>query len=195
MMSQKKILLLGPRHQRIVDFLTSFNDAVVTADFRIEDDPQILEGVDFIVSYRYKHIIRNNVVDNFGCRAINLHSSLLPWNRGSDPTLWSFLEDTPKGVTIHCIDNGIDTGRIIAQREVALDSSETLRSAYDKLSLAMEDLFFDNWSDIRARNIVAKLQPVGGSFHRLRDRIPFEHLLTMGWDTPVAGLIGKAANR
>jgi methionyl-tRNA formyltransferase len=33
-----------------------------------------------------------------------------------------------------------------------------------------------------------------GSFHRMRDKEPFIHLLKNGWDTPVRDLIGKAKN-
>ena len=52
---------------------------------------------------------------------------------GQDPNLWSFIEDTPKGVTIHEIDEGIDTGDIIFQKEIVLNSNETLASSYEKL--------------------------------------------------------------
>lgn len=105
--------------------------------------------------------------------------------------MWSFLEDTPKGVTIHCIDEGIDTGKILAQREVIFGASETLHSSYDKLSLAMEELFMEKWYDIRSGTVIPISQPAGGSYHRSKDLIPFEHLLTHGWDTPVAELVGK----
>ena len=43
--------------------------------------------------------------------------SYLPWNRGADPNFWSILEDTPKGVTIHIMDESIDTGDILYQKD------------------------------------------------------------------------------
>ncbi len=55
---------------------------------------------------------------------INLHISFLPWNRGAHPNFWSFYDDTPKGVTIHLIDEGIDTGAIIYQKEITFDRNE-----------------------------------------------------------------------
>ena len=123
---------------------------------------------------------------------MNFHISLLPWNRGADPNLWSFLEDTPKGVSIHYIDDGIDTGDILAQREVPHQREDTLRTSYDRLSETMLTLFKEVWPTLRAGMITAFPQPREGSFHRLRDKVPYEHLLTKGWDTPVADIIGKA---
>ncbi|MCL0081308.1 hypothetical protein M1N64_03665 [Peptococcaceae bacterium] len=49
-------------------------------------------------------------MDKFQGRAINLHISFLPWNRGADPNFWSFIENAPVGVSIHYLDEGIDTG-------------------------------------------------------------------------------------
>lgn len=191
MSKRKKILLLGPQHQRLTDFLLANGDEILITELPLEADSQFLDYVDIIISYGYRHIIRRAVVDHFGCRAINLHCSLLPWNRGADPNLWSFLENTPKGVTIHCIDDGIDTGKILVQREVQFGSSETLRSSYEKLSLAIEGLFMEKWDEIRTGAVIPVAQSAGGSYHRSKDLIPFEHLLAQGWETPVAELVGK----
>ena len=128
----------------------------------------------------------------FERRAINLHISCLPWNRGADPNLWSFLDDTPKGVTIHFLDEGLDTGPIMAQEEVDFGVGATLKSSYDDLSRKIEELFIRLWPSIRLGKIHAREQPPGGSFHHRKDRGTVEHLLYSGWDTPVADLIGRA---
>ena len=60
------------------------------------------------------------------------------------------LEATPAGVTIHYIDAGVDTGDVIAQREVALADDDTLATAYAKLQDAMAALFREQWPAIRA---------------------------------------------
>jgi len=123
---------------------------------------------------------------------INLHISLLPWNKGADPNLWSFLEDTPKGVTIHYVDRGVDTGDILAQQQVDYLPEDTLRTSYDRLSKAIEDLFKRVWPDIRAGGLKSLPQPGGGTYHRLNDRAVFNYLLEEGWNTSVEGLVGKA---
>ena len=117
----------------------------------------------------------------------------MPWNRGADPNLWSFLEDTPKGVTVHYLDSGIDTGDILVQKSIEFFSSEeTLKTSYEKLSQAACILFKESWLDIREGKLLSIPQPQGGSYHRLQDRLAYEYLLTQGWDTPVHQLKGKA---
>lgn len=189
-----KILYLGVYRTDIIDFITSFNDQVVHKDTPISDESEY-NDVDFIISYGYRYILKGNLLQNFSQRAINLHISLLPWNRGADPNLWSFLEDTPKGVTIHYIDEGIDTGDILAQQDIRSDPEDTLRTSYERLSRAIEALFKRVWLDIRDGSLKGIPQSKGGSFHRLNDRINYEYLLTEGWDTPVKNIVGKALNK
>ena len=186
------ILLLGPYRKDLIDFLSSFGDKVTTTEAPLIADSECLFNNDFIISYGYRHILKKDILDRFPNKAINFHISLLPWNRGADPNLWSFLEDTPKGVTIHYLDYGIDTGDILAQQEVDYMPEDTSRTSYERLSKTMEELFRKEWPNIRSGKQKSIPQPDGGSYHRLSDRAAFEYLLTKGWDTPVADLIGKA---
>ena len=189
------ILMLGPDREHLVDYLKSTGDEVVTYESPIKKDSHILSGVDFIISYGYRHIIKKDVLKMFPKRVINLHISLLPWNRGTDPNLWSFLDNTLKGVTVHYIDSGIDTGEILAQKEITFDANETLRTSYDKLSCTIEHLFKEVWPEIREGCHKSFAQPAGGSCHRKRNIASVEHLLKQGWDTPVADLIGKTVKK
>jgi methionyl-tRNA formyltransferase len=187
-----RILLLGPPRFELVQYLESFGDEIITREEPLSADFDWLAAIDFIISYGYRHIIKREIIDQFWKRAINLHISLLPWNRGADPNLWSFLKNSPKGVTIHYLDYGIDTGDILAQREVGYEMNDTLRTSYDRLTRHIEELFREVWPDIRVGKLQAFPQQEGGSYHRLRDREKYAHLLTEGWDTPVLNLIGKA---
>lgn len=147
---------------------------------------------DHLVSHGYRRILRAPVLDAAPGRIVNLHIALLPYNRGADPTLWSVLEDTPSGVTIHHIDAGVDTGDLIAQAEVPLNDDDTLATAYDRLQDAMASLFAETWPSIAAGAAPRTPQPPGGTSHRIADRAAVEHLLTAGWDTPIASLRGAA---
>lgn len=187
-----KILMLGPSQPELAEFLAAYGDEVVWWEDRLTGASDILRDIDLLVSYGYRHLLKADVLEKFPARAINLHISLLPWNRGADPNLWSFLEDTPKGVTIHYIDTGLDTGAVLAQEEVGYDLEDTLRTSYKRLAGAIEELFKRKWPEIREDRLKAVPQSSGGSYHCLRDREKFEHLLTDGWDTPVSKLIGKA---
>jgi methionyl-tRNA formyltransferase len=151
---------------------------------------EILKDKDFIISYGYRHIIGKPVLDKFKDRAINLHISYLPWNRGADPNLWSFLDNTPKGVTVHFIDEGLDTGDIICQRYMKYDINDTLRTFYAKLSGCIEDLFEKAWPYIRNGKAKRYKQT---TYHNFRDKEKYIHLLEKGWDTPIRDVIGKGA--
>lgn len=144
---------------------------------------------DLIVSYNYRHIIKKDVIQYMDGRIINLHISLLPWNRGASPNVWSFLEDSPKGVTIHLIDEGLDTGDILVQQEVYFDeSAETFKTSYSYLHKVIQQLFIDNWEAIKQGKIVAKKQEAGcGSYHtmkdleKLREKCPFSFDDNIAW--------------
>jgi methionyl-tRNA formyltransferase len=97
-------------------------------------------------------------------------------------------------MTIHYVDEGLDTGDIIVQKEVFFDySDETLATTYQKLNEEILELFKREWPSISTGKTTRQKQPVGGSFHSLKDRKRFEYLLAeKGWDTPVTTLVGKA---
>lgn len=187
-----KILLLGSHYKELGEFLESFGDEVIGCESPISKDSDIIRNVEFVISYGYRHIIRKDVIDIFQEKIINLHISFLPYNRGADPNLWSFLEDSPKGVTIHLINEGIDTGDILLQKEACLPQNATLKTSYELLSECIEQLFEDNWKNIKDGKIKSIPQKGTGSVHRLKDRKQYEHLLRLGWDTPVKNIIGKA---
>ena len=185
------ILWLGPHRQNMIDSVTSGGDKVVHTEKRITKDSAILKGINFIISYGYQYIIKDNVLTKFPRRVINMHISYLPWNKGKDPNMWSFLEDTPKGVTIHFIDPGIDTGEIIAQEKVDFKPNDTLRTSYTRLSTRIEQLFAHIWPEIKNCSIKSFAQQEEGSFHLAREKQTVEKYLHSGWDTPVVDLIGK----
>lgn len=74
----------------------------------------------------------------------NLHASLLPQYRGAAPINWAIINDEDKtGVTTFFIDEQIDTGSIIANKEVAIESRETAGSLHDKLMVTGSELVID----------------------------------------------------
>lgn len=132
---------------------------------------------DFIISYNYKYIIKEELLLMFPNKFINLHISYLPWNRGAHPNIWSFLHDTPKGVSIHFIDKGIDTGDIICQKEVIMETNETLLTSYNKLNNEIQHIFIENWAKIKNNKIEIKKQVEKGSTNYLSDFEKIKHIL------------------
>ncbi len=64
----------------------------------------------------------------------NLHASLLPQYRGAAPINWAIINNEEKtGVTTFFIDEKIDTGSIITNKEVTIEENETAETLHDKL--------------------------------------------------------------
>ncbi len=188
-----KVLWLGPLRGGIEECLHHHDDEFERLEEPLHAGHPALLSADFLLSYGYRHIIPEAVLEPFGVRAVNLHIAYLPWNRGADPNLWSFLEDTPKGVTIHLLDAGIDTGPILMQREIVVLEGDTLRTTYDRLSHTIEELFCESWPALRAGAITPISQEHDeGSMHLSADKTRYEQLLVEGWDTPVDKLVGRA---
>lgn len=149
----------------------------------------------FIVSFNYKHLVPKEVLAAMRGRIINLHTSYLPYNRGSSPNFFSFLEDTPKGVTIHQMSEGLDTGDILCQKEVAFDEHrETFASSYETLLKEIKNLFYENWDAIKKGTILPYKQEGTGTYHRMkelhaiREQVPFE------WNETIADFKQKWSN-
>jgi len=190
-----KVLALGNIPSRLTPIRKATGCHVMEYSGKIDVGFLKNQLINFIVSYRYRHIIKKEVLRYLTKKIINLHISLLPWNRGSDPNLWSFLEDTPKGISIHNINNeGIDTGDIIAQKEFFFDEEvETLASTYKKLNDEIIELFKIKWPLIKEGDFPSSKQPKGGSSHMSSDKKKFEYLLAKSnYHSPVKELKGKA---
>lgn len=160
-----KILFLGGNlANNLADWLVLKGEEVIYKEEKIDVEYIKKLGHDFIISYNYKHIISKEIIDIAEGKVINLHISYLPWNKGAYPNIWSFLEDTPKGVTIHYLDEGLDTGDIIVQKEVFIDEDkETLKSSYEILHSEIQELFKENWEKIKKASIAARKQTRGGA--------------------------------
>jgi phosphoribosylglycinamide formyltransferase 1 len=86
-------------------------------------------GVDLVVCAGYMHLLTKPFLDRFPGRIVNVHPSLLPAFPGARAiadVLESGVETT--GVTVHYVDDGLDTGEVIVQEEVSIEPRETLEA-------------------------------------------------------------------
>ena len=138
-------------------------------------DSDVVEAIrklmpDIGISILFDYILKPEFLDIFPRGVINLHPALLPYNRGQYPNVWSIVEGTPAGVTLHYIDEGIDTGDIIAQQEVPVEPIDTGETLYRKLERASLSLFQKTWPLIKAGRAprIPQNKEVG-TYHRTRD--------------------------
>jgi len=188
------VLFLGGADSPVLAYLREVEDRVFrTSRPLLRADPRVRRA-DFVVSHLYLHLVRPWSLDRFRGRAVNLHNSFLPHNRGWHAVLWSVLDGTPAGVTIHHMDEHFDTGDVIAQREVALARELTLTEGWWVLQDELLLLFKERWPEIRRGDCPATPQPDGGSYHRREERQAVEHLLPRGSGTTL-GEIADLARR
>ena len=191
------ILFLAPEKKpqtTLIEFLSNDGNSIVRCEEKMNKEHIAKYEYDFLISFGYRYLISKEILNYFKGKAINLHISYLPWNKGADPNLWSILENTPKGVTIHQMDCGLDTGKILFQKEIFFDENDTLISSYGKLQTELVKLFKANWESIKGNNVTPQQQKGSGSYHKSSDKNSYQELLTNGWDTKIKDLAGKVVN-
>ena len=143
---------------------------------------------DLVITFGYRHLIPREVLKDSKKPIINLHISYLPWNRGAHPNFWSFMDQSPSGVTIHEIDEGIDTGPIIYQKYVCFDKNEvTFKDTYNRLIDEIEKLFISKIEYIISQKYVANPQINKGTFHK-KVELPSRF---SGWDAIISDEIKR----
>ncbi len=94
---------------------------------------------------------------NYG--TFNLHASLLPDYRGAAPINWAIINgETKTGVTTFFIDEKIDTGDMILQKEVSITKDENAGSLHDKLMISGAQLVLDTLGLIESDAVVTLKQ-------------------------------------
>jgi len=89
---------------------------------------------DCVLSVYYRHILSIDILNIVNNKAMNLHPSLLPAYKGAKSSVWAILNNEKyTGVSFHYMDSGIDTGRIILQKEITIKEEDTAYSLYHKL--------------------------------------------------------------
>jgi phosphoribosylglycinamide formyltransferase-1 len=87
----------------------------------------LLRGTELVVLAGYMHLLTAEFLDRFPDKIVNVHPSLLPDFPGAhaiDDALAAGVETT--GVTVHYVDEGLDTGAVIRQETVAVEPRDTL---------------------------------------------------------------------
>ena len=115
-----------------------------------EDYKPILDAKpDIIITCAYGQIIPASLLDapKYGC--INVHASLLPKYRGGAPIHHALLNgDEKTGITIMYMDEAMDSGDIIEQREYEIKPSDNVGTLHDQLSVLGANLLIDTLPSI-----------------------------------------------
>ncbi|MBU0646590.1 methionyl-tRNA formyltransferase [Patescibacteria group bacterium] len=127
---------------------------------------------DFFVVVAYGKIIPKQILDlpKYGC--VNVHPSMLPKYRGPSPIQWAIAQgDAETGISIMLLDEGMDTGPILAFEGISIDGEETYETLVDKIHARGPKLL----SETLKRLIKGEISPVpqstqGASISKLLSR-------------------------
>jgi methionyl-tRNA formyltransferase len=121
---------------------------------------------DAIVVVAYGRIIPRWMLELPRHGNINVHGSLLPKYRGAAPIQWAIASgETVTGVTTMRLDEGLDTGDILLQREVAVGPADTAEDLYPKLSQIGAELLVQTLQGLEAGSIVPRRQEAAAASH------------------------------
>lgn len=98
--------------------------------------------VDFVVLAGFMRVIKELLLQAFPRRILNIHPSLLPAFRGLEAWRQAVEAGVPEaGCTVHLVDFGVDTGRILGQSRVPLLHGDTAESLYARIQIAEHELY------------------------------------------------------
>ena len=118
--------------------------------------------VEVIFVCAFQHILKEKFIKEFDC-CINVHPSLLPAYRGPEPIAWGLLDKSDSfGVTLHLVDEGIDTGEIISQFKVNSPFIKNFYFVERQLSIGLDKLIEDALVRLRSNDLYTKKQSKGG---------------------------------
>jgi len=118
---------------------------------------------DLMVVVAYGQILRRNVLEAPRRGCVNVHASLLPRWRGAAPIQRALLAgDEQTGVTLMQMDEGLDTGPMLAREATAISADETAGSLHDRLARVGADLLVAHLDDLLAGAITPEPQPEEG---------------------------------
>jgi len=141
------IYMLQPEKARSEEFLSQVRDL----------------APDLLVVAAYGQILSQGLLNIPRIMPINVHGSLLPAYRGAAPIQWAIIQgDTETGITIMEMDAGMDTGPVLLQKALTIESEETFGQLYERMARLGAGLLVQAVDEIREGTLRPRPQPDEG---------------------------------
>ncbi len=124
-------------------------DALVSKPEEVKNNPQFIEqlqslAADIFVVVSYGKILPAEIINLPPLKTLNAHFSLLPKYRGASPIQFALLNgDAVTGATIFVLDEKMDSGPIVAQKDMAIDADDNFFSLSQKLAYESAKLLIE----------------------------------------------------
>lgn len=144
-----------------ISFLT--HPDINSADFMAQIERY---ACDLFVSMSFNQIFRKNMIETPSLGTINCHAGKLPFYRGRNILNWALINDEKEfGITVHYVDEGIDTGDIIRQECFSITDQDDYSTLLERAYMGCADLLVQAIEDLRkgvARRIAqTNIHPLG----------------------------------
>lgn len=114
---------------------------------------------DVLLLVAYGQILGEKILTLPNIGPVNLHGSLLPKLRGPAPINWAIINGQKRtGVTTIFMDQGVDTGDILLQKEVPINEDDTAGTLHDRLAKIGADLVIDTLEGLEKKDLKPKPQ-------------------------------------
>jgi phosphoribosylglycinamide formyltransferase-1 len=108
-------------------------------------------GVDLVVCAGFMWLLRPNFLERFPHRVLNTHAAFLPEFPGASPVADALAAGaTETGATVHLVDNGIDSGPILAQERVPIERGDTVDTLWPRVKDVEHRLLADTVKELCA---------------------------------------------
>jgi methionyl-tRNA formyltransferase len=121
---------------------------------------------DLFVSLSFNQIFRKEIIGIPKGGIINCHAGKLPFYRGRNVLNWVLINDeTEFGITIHFVDQGIDTGDIISQNVFSIDDNDNYSTLLERAFHGCADLLYETLETFKDNSFKripqSKIHPIG----------------------------------
>jgi methionyl-tRNA formyltransferase len=110
---------------------------VMTSDINLRENVELLRELapDLLLSFYYRNMIREEVLEIPRLGALNLHGSYLPKYRGRVPVNWAVINgESETGATLHYMVEKPDAGDIVDQEKVGISFTDTSLDVFNKVT-------------------------------------------------------------
>lgn len=114
---------------------------------------------DLFVSMSFNQIFKQEIINLPRLKTINCHAGKLPFYRGRNILNWALINDEKEfGITVHFVDEGIDTGDIILQRTFPISEDDDYSTLLEVAYIKCAEILYDGISLFKNDKVVSKKQ-------------------------------------
>jgi len=157
--SKTSITNIANKYGIPVIYASNINDEGIVTKIKKEEP-------DLIISAYFDQIIKKELLKIPRIGILNVHPSMLPEYRGVKSTFWVLKNNESKtGITIHFVDEGLDTGNILVQKEISIQPDDSVDSLLKRTSEIGSKALLEAIENIRRNTYNQKEQESGsGSY-------------------------------